>query len=93
MAPNLSGVEAADSARMTDLIESALEFALKHLKPGGALVVKAFHGSGYSQSVERFKRHFRVVKPIKPKASRAKSAETYLIGIGLKPMATKTNPA
>jgi 23S rRNA (uridine2552-2'-O)-methyltransferase len=48
-------------------------------------VAKVFHGSGYSQLVERFKKtHFRVVKPHKPKASRDKSAETFLIGIGLK---------
>jgi 23S rRNA (uridine2552-2'-O)-methyltransferase len=46
--------------------------------------VKVFHGSGYSQLVELFKRNFRVVKPVKPKASRDKSAETFLVGIGLK---------
>lgn len=45
---------------------------------------KVFHGSGYSQLVELFKRHFRVVKPIKPKASRDRSAETFLVGIGPK---------
>jgi 23S rRNA (uridine2552-2'-O)-methyltransferase len=43
-----------------------------------------FHGSGYSQLVELFKRQFRVVKPIKPKASRDRSAETFVVGIGLK---------
>ena len=62
-----------------------MEFCAKHMKPQGALVVKAFHGSGYSQLVESFKRQFRVVKPIKPKASRDKSSETFLVGIGLKP--------
>ena len=46
---------------------------------------KCFHGSGYSQLVERFKQAFRVVKPHKPKASRDRSAETFLVGIGLKP--------
>jgi 23S rRNA (uridine2552-2'-O)-methyltransferase len=45
-------------------------------------VCKAFHGSGYSQLVELFKRSFRVVKPVKPKASRDRSAETFLVGIG-----------
>ena len=54
----------------------------------GALVCKVFHGSGYSQLVKRFKDEFRIVKPIKPKASRAKSAETFLVGIGLKPRAS-----
>jgi 23S rRNA (uridine2552-2'-O)-methyltransferase len=84
IAPNLSGIESADAARIEHLIELALEFAQGHLKPGGALVAKMFHGSGYSQLVERFKKQFRVVKPIKPKASRDKSAETFLVGIGLK---------
>lgn len=88
MAPNLSGVDVADAARMTHLIELALEFAQAHMKPEGALVVKAFHGSGYSQLVKLFKDSFRVVKPIKPKASRAKSAETFIVGIGLKPAKT-----
>ena len=84
MAPNLSGVESADAARVAHLIELAIDFSLRHLKPEGALVVKLFHGSGYSQLVKLFKQHFRVVKPIKPKASRDKSSETFLVGIGLK---------
>ena len=84
MAPNLSGIESSDAARMTHLIELALEFSQQHLKPEGTLVVKAFHGSGYSQLVKLFKDNFRVVKPIKPKASRDKSAETFLVGMGLK---------
>jgi 23S rRNA (uridine2552-2'-O)-methyltransferase len=84
MAPNLSGVEIADAARMADLIELALLFSVDHLRPEGALLVKCFHGSGYSQLVERFKQVFVRVKPIKPKASRDKSAETYLLGRGLK---------
>jgi 23S rRNA (uridine2552-2'-O)-methyltransferase len=88
MAPNLSGVAASDAARMEDLVELAIDFARRHLRPNGALVCKVFHGSGYSQLVERFKASFRTVKPIKPKASRAKSAETFLVGIGLKPAAS-----
>ncbi|MEO5771894.1 MAG: RlmE family RNA methyltransferase [Burkholderiaceae bacterium] len=84
MAPNLSGIASSDSARIAHLIELALDFARGHLRPEGALVVKLFHGSGYSQLVELFKRHFRVVRPIKPKASRDRSAETFLVGIGLK---------
>jgi 23S rRNA (uridine2552-2'-O)-methyltransferase len=84
MAPNLSGVELADAARMSDLIELAADFAVDHLKPQGVLLVKCFHGSGYSQIVERFKRTFLQVAPRKPKASRDKSAETYLLGRGLK---------
>jgi 23S rRNA (uridine2552-2'-O)-methyltransferase len=84
MAPNLSGIESADSARIAHLVELAVEFAGRHLKPEGALVCKCFHGSGYSQLVRLFKDRFRVVKPIKPKASRDKSAETFLVGLGLK---------
>jgi 23S rRNA (uridine2552-2'-O)-methyltransferase len=84
MAPNLSGVPVTDSARIAHLVELAVEFATNHLKPDGALVTKVFHGSGYSQLVELFKAHFRVVKPVKPKASRDKSAETFLVGFGLK---------
>lgn len=84
MAPNLSGVEVTDAARIAHLIELALDFAQQHLKPEGALVAKVFHGSGYSQLVEAFKRQFRIVKPIKPKASRDRSSETFLVGIGLR---------
>ena len=84
MAPNLSGIASSDSARIAHLIELALDFSLGHLRPEGALVVKLFHGSGYSQLVELFKKTFRVVRPIKPKASRDRSAETFLVGIGLK---------
>src|SRR5438105_5389266 len=84
MAPNLSGIESADAARIAHLVELAVEFAQNHLTPQGALVCKVFHGSGYSQLAKLFKERFRVVKPIKPKASRDKSAETFLVGIGLK---------
>jgi 23S rRNA (uridine2552-2'-O)-methyltransferase len=84
MAPNLSGIESADTARITDLVELAIEFARHHLKPEGALVAKVFHGGGYGQLVKGFKETFRTVKPLKPKASRDKSSETFLIGVGLK---------
>jgi 23S rRNA (uridine2552-2'-O)-methyltransferase len=86
MAPNLSGIAASDAARVSDLIELAVDFAVDHLRADGALVCKAFHGSGYSQLVELFKRRFRVVKPIKPKASRDRSAETFLVGRGPRPV-------
>ncbi|MDO9093960.1 MAG: RlmE family RNA methyltransferase [Rubrivivax sp.] len=84
MAPNLSGIDATDGARVSHLVELAVDFCTRHLKPEGALVCKSFHGSGYSQQVKLFKDTFRVVKPIKPKASRDKSAETFLVGVGLK---------
>jgi 23S rRNA (uridine2552-2'-O)-methyltransferase len=84
MAPNLSGIAATDAARISGLVELAVDFAQQHLKPEGALVAKVFHGGGYSQLVELFKAHFKVVKPIKPKASRDRSSETFLVGMGLK---------
>jgi 23S rRNA (uridine2552-2'-O)-methyltransferase len=83
MAPNLSGIESSDAARVQHLIELAVEFAQSHMKPQGALVVKVFHGSGYGQIVKMFKETFKVVKPIKPKSSRDKSSETFLVGMGL----------
>lgn len=84
MAPNLSGIASTDAARISGLIELAVDFAQNHLKPEGALVAKVFHGSGYSQLVDLFKAHFKTVKPIKPKASRDRSSETFLVGVGLK---------
>ncbi len=85
MAPNLSGIASADAARVAHLVELAVEFARNHMKPEGTLVTKVFHGSGYSQLVKLFKETFRSVKPLKPKASRDKSSETFLVGIELKP--------
>jgi 23S rRNA (uridine2552-2'-O)-methyltransferase len=84
MAPNLSGIASSDAARVAHLIELAVDFAQKHLKDEGALVVKLFHGSGYNELVALFKSTFRVVKPFKPKASRDRSSETFLVGVGLK---------
>ena len=91
MAPNLSGVGLADAARMGHLAELAVEFCIRHMKPQGALVIKCFHGSGYSQIVELFKRTFVTVAVRKPKASRAESAETYLLGRSLKQGVSETH--
>jgi len=84
MAPNLSGIAAADAARSAHLCELAVEFAREHLKPAGSLLIKAFQGSGYSQIVELLKKNFASVAVRKPPASRAESAETYLLARGLK---------
>ena len=84
MAPNLSGVADADAARVELLVELAVDFARTHLKRDGALVVKLFHGGAYDPLLALFRQTFRVVKPIKPKASRDKSSETFLVGLGLK---------
>jgi 23S rRNA (uridine2552-2'-O)-methyltransferase len=80
MAPNLSGIESVDAARISLLVELAIEFCLRHLRPEGALVCKVFHGSGYNELVKLFQAHFVQVKPIKPKASRDRSSETFLVG-------------
>ncbi len=84
MAPNLSGIATADAARMEHLIDLAIEFAQFHMKPQGALLVKCFNGMGYSQIVEKFRAEFKVVTQKKPKASRDKSSEIFLLGRGLK---------
>lgn len=93
MAPNLSGIESADAARIAHLVELAVDFAKSHLKPEGALVTKVFHGSGYDALVKLFRSEFRVVKALKPKASRDKSSETFLVGIGLKAVQSTEKPA
>lgn len=84
MAPNLSGITDTDAARVSHLIELALDFSQKHLTPDGALVAKVFHGAGYDDLVAQFRKTFKKVKTLKPKASRDRSSETFLIGIGLK---------
>jgi len=78
MAPNLSGISSADAARVEYLVELAIEFAQNHMKPQGALVAKVFHGGSYNEVVQRFKQAFVTVKPLKPKASRDRSSETFL---------------
>jgi 23S rRNA (uridine2552-2'-O)-methyltransferase len=84
MAPNLSGIPIADAMRIINLSEQALGFAVRHLRKDGALLLKCFQGSGYSQIVEQFKRHFKKVAARKPDASRGKSAETFILGKNLK---------
>ena len=84
MAPNLSGIPTADSARMEHLIDLAIEFSQLHMKPSGALLVKCFKDMGFSQVVEKFRAEFKTVKQVKPKASRDKSSEIFLLGRGLK---------
>lgn len=84
MAPNLSGIGHADAARMEHLIDLAIEFSQAHLKPGGSLLVKCFKDMGFTQILEKFRLEFTTVKQIKPKASRDKSSEIFLLGRGLK---------
>ena len=84
LAPNLSGVDAADQARAVHLGELALEFAGKWLQPGGDIVVKAFQGSGFAELEAAFRGHFDKVYVRKPKASRDRSREVFLVARGLR---------
>lgn len=84
MAPNLSGIASADAARVEHLVELAIEFAQNHMKKQGALVAKVFHGGSYDAVVAHFKNAFQTVKPYKPKASRDRSSETFLVGMHLR---------
>ncbi len=83
LAPNLSGVASADQARSVYLGELALDFAGRWLKPGGDLVVKAFQGAGFPEFQRTMQAHFDKVYARKPKASRDRSREVYLVGKGL----------
>jgi 23S rRNA (uridine2552-2'-O)-methyltransferase len=84
MAPNLSGIASADAARMENLIDLAIEFSQAHLKPNGSLLVKCFKDMGFNDIVLKFRQEFKTVVQKKPKASRDKSSEIFLLGRGLK---------
>jgi 23S rRNA (uridine2552-2'-O)-methyltransferase len=79
MAPNLSGIDSVDQPRAMHLAELALEFSAGVLKPGGDLLVKLFQGSGFQELVQSARRRFETVRLRKPEASRARSAEVYLL--------------
>lgn len=84
MAPNISGVSVSDQARSMHLCELALEFAQEHLKPEGAFLVKVFQGSGFNEFMQAMRDTFKTVTTRKPKSSRDRSPELYLLGRGLK---------
>jgi 23S rRNA (uridine2552-2'-O)-methyltransferase len=84
MAPNVSGIASVDQARVLALAELALDFALKHLKPQGNLVVKLFHGAAFESFLKQMRAHFSAVAARKPDASRDRSSEVYLVGKGLR---------
>lgn len=90
MAPNLSGIASADAARIEHLADLALDFARHRLKPDGALLIKSFHTGYFGQVVNRFKLQFKIVKTIKPKASRDRSAEVFVLG--MQPKAAAESP-
>ena len=80
MSPNISGIALSDQARAMYLAELALEFAVKHLKPGGGLLVKVFQGSGFQEFLREMRGRFTQVVTRKPEASRGRSNELYLLG-------------
>jgi 23S rRNA (uridine2552-2'-O)-methyltransferase len=82
MAPNISGMNAIDQARSFHLTELALEFAREHLKPGGHFLVKVFQGSEFQSYLQSMRDLFTEVVSRKPKASRDRSSEIYLLGKG-----------
>ncbi|MCL2589853.1 MAG: RlmE family RNA methyltransferase [Betaproteobacteria bacterium] len=84
MAPNISGVVAADQARSIMLCELALDFAVNHLRPDGSFLVKVFQGEGFMDFRGETERCFQAVRVRKPKASRDRSAEVYLLCEGLR---------
>lgn len=84
LAPNLSGIESADQARSVHLGELALEFATQWLHPGGDLVVKAFQGAGFVGLQRALQEWFDKVYVRKPKASRDRSREVFLVGKGFR---------
>ncbi len=84
MAPNISGVAIADQAKSMGLVEAALDFALQTLNPKGAFICKVFQGEGFDEFLKQVRSDFSKVLIRKPKASRDRSREVYIIGIGLK---------
>lgn len=80
MAPNISGISDVDQARAMYLTELALDFSFKWLKPGGRFLVKVFNGSGFEEIVQNMRQGFDKVAVRKPKASRDRSSEVYLLG-------------
>ncbi|MCL2872625.1 MAG: RlmE family RNA methyltransferase [Betaproteobacteria bacterium] len=84
MSPNLSGVEAADQARSIGLAELALDFAAHHLRAGGDFATKLFQGAGSDAFRQQAATYFDKVYVRKPKASRDRSREIYVVGKGFK---------
>jgi 23S rRNA (uridine2552-2'-O)-methyltransferase len=84
MAPNTTGHRKTDHLRIVALVEAAADFALEVLRPGGAFVTKAFQGGELDEVTRLLKARFTTVKPVKPRASRSKSSEVYLVAKDLK---------
>jgi 23S rRNA (uridine2552-2'-O)-methyltransferase len=83
VSPNLSGIWDVDHARQMDLARKSVELARVLLRRGGNLIVKAFQGESFKEFLDDVKSRFRSVKVVKPKASRKRSAEVYIVARGL----------
>ena len=79
MSPNMTGIPLTDQARLFDLGEMAMDFAVKFLQPSGVLIVKVFQGAGFEPYVKLLRQHFEHVSAKKPDASRDESREVYLV--------------
>jgi len=84
IAPNISGIDSADQARTMYLAELAMDFAIEVLKPGGAFLVKVFQGAGFNEFFRILQQRFARVASRKPKASRPRSPEIYLLATGFR---------
>jgi len=84
MSPNISGIGMSDQARSMHLAELALEFAVEQLNPGGNFLVKVFQGVGFEPFLYAMRAAFKQVVTRKPEASRGRSSEMYLLGLGKK---------
>ena len=84
VSPNISGIWELDHARQIDLASQSLRIATSILRAGGNFFVKVFQGSTTNQFVDETKQHFGFVKLVKPKASRSKSAELYVLGMNFR---------
>jgi len=81
MAPNISGVKVLDQSRWLNLAELALDFAVSHMKVGGHFVVKCFEGVGSDEFKSQAQQYFKRTQRFKPKASRDRSSEFFLVGL------------
>ena len=84
VSPNISGIWEVDHARQMDLAQKALDIALDTLAPSGSFFVKAFQGDMLDDFIKKVKNHFQSVRVAKPEASRGKSSELFILGLGLK---------
>ena len=84
MAPNISGIASIDDGRMMHLAELALDFSANHLRVGGNMLIKVFQGAGFVEYRSEMQKMFRSLVVRKPEASRDRSAEVYLLGLGKK---------